>query len=802
MLRPARAARQALPTAEAFRTALQFGHPMTNTSGQVLSARFVLVRALGQSATGEVWLAQDRELGGHVALKFLAPEFANHAVLTAALERECARLKVLVHPNIVRVDGLYREAGQIWIAMEYLAGGDLTQYRGRPATEVLRVAIPVAEALAYAHGAGIIHRDVKTANVLLAIDGSPRLADFGIALAFGEIPEFRLGRGSLYSMSPQQLSGAAAQPADDVYAFGVLLYELLSGYPPFYPDIDADKIATQPVPPLVARYPVPDAVNSLVEHCLAKEPEQRPDMSAVVRGLQQVLEEERNRSVAPRVGAAPILKPPVTEAPLQARWQRTVPSTSPSAQELRSEGFRKGVTAAALLLLIVAVGVVFFVLPNRVAAPLPAVAVIATPAPPPQNAGPVDLAALAVLKQQADDQLAAISPRVAGLKDRVADQWAGNEWNALQAQLSRASESYASRDYAAASSAYEAAAKQLDQLESRAGEVLKETLARGATALEQGSAVTAQQVFSLALQLAPGQPSATKGLRRAQSLDTVAALVNQAEAFEKEGKLPVAADAFARAVQLDPESRRASAGLARVQARIAGDAFAEAMARGFAALSARNFTAAKRDFENARGMRPQAPEVQQALQQLEQEERTATIATRLASARTHEAAERWQPALADYQAVLQLDATVAAAQQGVERASPRAVLNDELQLYVTQPERLFSPPVRESARATLARARSATPQGPVLEKQISTLDEWLRRVTIPVQVALESDNLTQVTIYRVGELGLFTRKAVELTPGKYTVVGTRPGFRDVRREITVVPGVDPAPVIIRCEDKI
>jgi eukaryotic-like serine/threonine-protein kinase len=775
---------------------------MTNTSGHVLSARFVLVRALGQTATGEVWLAQDRELGGHVALKFLAPEYATHPALTASLERECERLKTLVHPNIVRVDGLYREAGQVWIAMEYLAGGDLTQYRGRPATEVLQVAIPVAEALARAHAAGIIHRDVKSTNVLLAIDGSPRLADFGIALAFGEVPGLPLGRGSLYSMSPQQLNDAAAQPADDVYAFGVLLYELLSGYPPFYPDIDADKVATQPHPPLVARYPVPDAISSLVERCLAKDPTQRPEMSAVASALQLALEDGRDRFVAPRAGAAPILKPPLAEPPLQARWQRSVPGTTPSAQELRSEGFRKGLTAAALLLLVIAVGVVFFVLPNRVAVPPVAPAVAVAPTPEPRNAAPVDLAALAVLKQQADDQLAAISPRVAGLKERVADQWAGNEWNALQAGLSKAEESYAAREYAAATSVYEGAAKQLDQLEARASEVLKETLSRGATALEEGNAATAQQAYALALLIAPGQPEATRGSRRAQSLDAVLALVNQAEAAEKEGKLPVASDAFGRAVKLDPEARRASAGLARVQARMAGDAFAGAMARGFAALSSKDFDAAKKDFESARSMRPQAPEVPQALQQLEQEERTATIATRLASARTHEAAERWQPALADYQAVLQLDATVAAAQQGVERASPRAVLNDELQLYVTQPERLFSPPVRDSARVTLGRARAVTPPGPLLEKQIATLDEWLKRASIPVQVALESDNLTQVTIYRVGELGLFTRKAVELTPGKYTVVGTRPGFRDVRREFTVVPGVDPAPVVIRCEDKI
>ncbi len=772
---------------------------MINTSGHVLSARFVLVRTLGQGGTGQVWLAQDRELGGHVALKILAPELAANARLVDALERECDRSRSLVHPNILRVDGFYREADQAWIAMEYLAGGDLTQLRGRPAAEVLRAALPVAEALAHAHAAGIIHRDVKTTNVLLGIDGSPRLADFGIALALAEAPDSQQSRGSPYSMSPQQASGDPAQPADDVYAFGVLLYELLSGYPPFYPDIDADKRANQPAPPLVARYAVPAPVAALIDQCLAKDPGLRPDMKSIT----QILRGASGAAAGPRAGNPPALRPPSTaESPLQPGWQRSAPTAGPTPKELRSEGFRRGITAAAFLLVLAAAGVVFFVLPGRMAAPPPPV-VAAAPAQPAPADGktPRDLEALAVQKQEADDLIAAVSPRVVQIQNRGAEQWAAGEWTALQSGLKAAEERYAARDYVAAIAGYEGAAKQLDTLETRAAEVLKDLLAQGLAALEGGNAAAAQEAFGMALKLAPGQAEATRGLRRAQSLDAVMALVNQAETAEEEGKIPQSVDAFGRALKLDPDMRRASAGLARVQAKAAGDAFASVMARGFASLASKDYAAAKKAFESARSMRPQALEVQQALQQTEQEERTATIGAKLAAAKTHEQAERWQQALADYQAVLQLDATVSSAQQGVERTSPRAALNDELQLYVTQPERLFSAPVRDTARATLVRARSVTPPGPVLEKQVATLDDWLRRATIPVQVALESDNLTKVTIYRVGEMGSFTTRAVELTPGKYTVVGTRPGYRDVRREIMVAPG-EAQSVVIRCEDRI
>ncbi|HJY37952.1 MAG TPA: hypothetical protein VJ299_10820, partial [Steroidobacteraceae bacterium] len=149
-----------------------------------------------------------------------------------------------------------------------------------------------------------------------------------------------------------------------------------------------------------------------------------------------------------------------------------------------------------------------------------------------------------------------------------------------------------------------------------------------------------------------------------------------------------------------------------------------------------------------------------------------------------------------------LDSTVAAAQEGIARVTPRTALNEQLELYLTQPERLFSQPVRAAARDTLARAGNISNAGPVLQKQLATLKDWIARADVPVSVALQSDNVTQVTIYRVGQLGTFAERSLELVPGSYTVVGTRPGYRDVRREINVRPGAASEPVVIRCEDRI
>jgi tetratricopeptide (TPR) repeat protein len=253
---------------------------------------------------------------------------------------------------------------------------------------------------------------------------------------------------------------------------------------------------------------------------------------------------------------------------------------------------------------------------------------------------------------------------------------------------------------------------------------------------------------------------------------------------------------------LDADTSRASEGLARISSRLASDAFASSMAKGYSALAAADYSQARNAFEAARRIRPNAPEIPQALRQIEQEQRTGVIGVKLQNATELESQEKWADALKEYRAVLELDSTVAAANDGVARTSPRAALNEQLELYLTQPERLFSQPVRFAAKETLARARAVAAPGPVLSKQVKTLSEWLARADVPVQIALLSDNLTQVTIYRVGQLGAFEQRSLELAPGSYTVVGTRPGYRDVRREISVIPGAAPDPVVIRCEDRI
>jgi serine/threonine protein kinase len=329
-------------------------------SGQELSARFVLVRRLGAGGSGEVWLAQDRERECFVAVKILDGRALPRVAAKELLRREFDRLCVLDHPNVLRIDSLYRSAQHAWITMDYASGGDLSQLRGRGAAEILRALVPVAGALAYAHQQGIVHRDVKTSNVLFKSDGTPLLADFGLALALDVAPSGAAGRGSPYSMSRQQASGAPASVADDMYGFGAMLFELFTGYPPSYPDANSEKHPELPAT-------VPSRVAGLARRLLAPVAEDRPaDMCEVERELKAALAElpaptimNTTNEGPPAKIEPPTLRPPVAQGePLRSEWRRAAPAAH-DAEDLRRQGFRRGVGAAAVGIGLAGIVVVF-----------------------------------------------------------------------------------------------------------------------------------------------------------------------------------------------------------------------------------------------------------------------------------------------------------------------------------------------------------------------------------------------------------------------------------------------------------
>lgn len=259
---------------------------LTGLGGNVLPALggYQLVRRIGEGRRSVVWLAQDQQRGGEVALK------VGDRALAGAFAREHDVARQLSHPNIVRVLEHGCAGNVAFLAMEHVAGGALSGCDGRALEPGLavHVACEAAAAVAQLHAIGLVHRDVKPANFLLRGEEALVLADFGLVAAAGAADVARPGAlfGTPRYVSPEQLQGAPAQPAADVYSLGVLLYELLCGKPPFTGATLVEVLAQH----LVAAVPaLPAAIawlQPLLGAMLAKDPARRlPDAAAVLQAL-------------------------------------------------------------------------------------------------------------------------------------------------------------------------------------------------------------------------------------------------------------------------------------------------------------------------------------------------------------------------------------------------------------------------------------------------------------------------------------------------------------------------------------
>jgi len=230
--------------------------------------------------------------------------------------------------------------------------------------------------------------------------------------------------------------------------------------------------------------------------------------------------------------------------------------------------------------------------------------------------------------------------------------------------------------------------------------------------------------------------------------------------------------------------------------------FRRLMSEGLTALAAGDAARARQAFQRALVLSPGSPEAIDGSSRADESLRLAAISEHRVRAAESEGKENWQAALEEYDSVLALDPTIRFALEGKARTETRAELAEQLQSHIAHPERLSTDEVLESAQQLLDQAESTEPSGPVLRRQIDSLAEHIAVATTPIRVELISDNLTEVTVYRVGRLGRFTQHALDLRPGSYTVVGSRAGYRDVRQRLTVSPNRDSKPVVVRCEEKI
>ncbi len=253
--------------------------------GEVIAGRFELVELIGKGGMSSVYKAQDRLLDRMVAIKILHPHFTEDEEYVERFRREARSVAQLSHPNIVTVIDRGEDAGRQYIVFEYVEGENLKELLERtgpmPVRDALVMALQMTRALSFAHGRGLIHRDVKPQNVLLNADGQAKMTDFGIARSIDVQGVTITGTilGTSEYIAPEQARGEQVDAQTDVYSMGVVLYELLTGGVPFEGDnfvTVALRHVNEPVPSVLDRRPeVPARVATAVERSMAKFPAER-----------------------------------------------------------------------------------------------------------------------------------------------------------------------------------------------------------------------------------------------------------------------------------------------------------------------------------------------------------------------------------------------------------------------------------------------------------------------------------------------------------------------------------------------
>lgn len=803
--------------------------------GTQLADRYTIDRHLGGGGEARTWLAKDRLTGALVALKVVAAG----TPAAARLREEWQTQIRLMHAHIVRVFEFHSENEFAFYSQQYIDGPDISVLSGRPIAEILAPLGLVADALRYAHGKGIVHRDIKATNILLDSNGAPYLSDFGVAAKIGESKS----GGTLIAQSPQSLAGEPAQAADDIFALGGLIFELVAGRSAYSSSSTADDIRHLEPPPLHAAdgADVPNSLQQLVAGMLDKDALRRPTAEQVVAELEAAGYPAGTAKIEARAHAA--LQDEIVETVESIHPIRKAAAARPAEETaVGATGISPRVLGIALgASLLVLLGVVFL-LPKTVNEDLDEPAVpsgVAEGQDPagldvvddeesllgerratrnyvPESTG-IDDEEILFNENQADYSgldddgrarlnaemiLGELLSNFETLERRGVLRWASLEFRNAQERYAAGDKAYLERDYRGAEALYLEAIAIVEPLFDQIEPEFQKALTGAEAAFEAGDRTEALRLYELAVAITPNSPVARAGYERARNLDSVLRLVDQGLEYEEELELEAAETSFRQAVSIDPEWLPAQEGLARVQATRTQMEFDLRMSEGLEALAAGDYPSARAAFRMAEKLIPGSREPADGLMQVEQGMQLDGITVLEQEAMSLERDEHWDAVVTTYDEILKIDGALSFAIEGRARARDMSALHKRLDDYIEDPDKLSIPSVMQKATLLVVDITRMPEIGPRLAAQRDELSRLLKRAATPVPVALVSDNLTQVSVYKVGSLGRFNNTSLQLRPGTYVAVGVRPGFRDVRLEFRVAPEIDMQPVVVRCEEQI
>lgn len=457
------------------------------------------------------------------------------------------------------------------------------------------------------------------------------------------------------------------------------------------------------------------------------------------------------------------------------------------------------------LLLVLVLGVVFL-LPRLIATPDTATiapVIIPVETSTPQEAfSPFEEAQLLREREQAQEILAQILELQEQLEEISVESWADEAYLEALAIAADGDTAYREQNFLGSQELYQRSLLSLQALETLSLEVFNSSVDSGYVAIESGLPADAEAAFTTALLIDAESEPAQVGLERAKILPDVLALLEQGDASTESNDLEAALEYYNQASVIDPAHNGAASAITQTRIAILDRDFLGFMSAGFNTIQNNNPEAALESFNQALALKPESSDALAAITQAETMITSRDLNIQLSSAQEHEAAERWQEALQAYNNALAIDANVVTALEGRERALTRNNLDIFLNDILNAPLRMAEEEVYQQSINVYNEALALVQENTRLYDQLVSLRTYLDKARVPIAVTLNSDGLTNVTVYRVSELGLFSSQTLNLNPGAYTAVGVRPGYRDVRTEF-IVPFSGEAPVItVICNEPI
>ncbi len=417
-------------------------------------------------------------------------------------------------------------------------------------------------------------------------------------------------------------------------------------------------------------------------------------------------------------------------------------------------------------------------------------------------------AQLAKARRDAQEALQNLLETQARLEARSVSTWAETAFAEATEVAVEGDIFYREQNFAEAETKYRAAQTALDGIEARLPAEISARLEMLLTAIEASHAENAAALSQTLSQMAPDNADVIEAIERVPTIPEVATLIQTASDLFKQRSFEDALKQLEAASVLDPAHQRLKVLVRDYRNALTDDRFQKAMTRGFEALEADDFAAAKNAFNSAAALKPNDTSPRVALDQAEEAEILSALNRYVSNAEQQAASENWEAAATSYRAALALDPNLVQAAEGLARAEPMADLFSRLTTIVDKPARLVDPVILRDAQTTIEDARGELNDTPGAKSAMPKLDAlWAKALEVvdnastPLPVTIVSDGATEITIKRVARLGTLTSRTVSLRPGQYQLLGSRVGFRDVLMTLNV--GVDRANTIeIRCTEAI